>query len=146
MQSPQNTNVTFNGVTAIGCKTRVISIHNYLQAEEIDQYVTVNDLMIRDLEYVNPTHVIFIDETFSTGVFKVVYNRLVIENVLYERVVNIATFYHKTDQFLEFNDSILRNISNCGFIGMYGSNQGTGINTRMQFNNLTIEDMFVSHL
>ncbi|CAI2369287.1 unnamed protein product [Moneuplotes crassus] len=52
-------------------------------------------------------------------------------------------FAQKVDQFFEINDSIFRNISQ-GAIDISVAQKGTGIRTRVKFENVTVEDWYLS--
>ncbi|CAI2369432.1 unnamed protein product [Moneuplotes crassus] len=146
MSSPLDTNTTFNSVTVVGCKSKVISIHNSEQLVTIfNQYITFNDLVIRDLDYPNPGYLIQNGQIFSDGIFKVVYNRMIVENIYFGRIVDMIGFAQKVDQFFEIRNSIFRNISNSA-IDVKAPQKGTGIRTRVKFDNVTIEDWYLNYM
>ncbi|CAI2369222.1 unnamed protein product [Moneuplotes crassus] len=144
MSSPSDTNTTINSLTALNCRTKVISIHNTEQLVLIDQYITVNDLVIKDLEYPDPAYLIENSQIFSEGVFKVVYNRIHAENITFGKIHNMIGFAQKVDQFFEINDSIFRNIHNSA-IDISVTQKRTGIRTRIKFDNITIEDWYCNY-
>ena len=104
-------NITFNHLSVRNTTISVLKISNTLESRDIVQNLTFNDIEIRDTKYQYSTHIIMTENIKSNNSFKMIFNRMVIENLYFERASQVLQMNHQWKQALEINDSIINNVT-----------------------------------
>ena len=104
-------NITFNNLSVRNATLAVLKISNLLQSKDIVQNIIFNDIEIRDSDYFFTTRVITTNNIKSNNSFKMIFNRLIMENLSFKTPSDIMLFNHQCEQALEINDSIINNVT-----------------------------------
>ena len=129
-------NITFNNLSVRNTTLAVLKISNHLQSKEIVQNITFNDLEIKDSGYLFSTKVIKTENIRSNNSFKIIFNRMIIENLYFKTPSSIMALNHQCEQALEINDSIIRNVT-FGIISISETGSSYEIKPLVKISNLT---------
>lgn len=141
ISSTISNNVTLNGITATNSRIGILSVSNSLQAKDIDQYITLDGLVISDVEFDVGPAFISLGPILSDGIFMVILKNLDIQNISYLKISPMIVFGHQTEEFCELRDSHFRNVTNSA-MDLIANDENNGMTTKTLLYNVTVDTWY----
>ncbi|CAI2367699.1 unnamed protein product [Moneuplotes crassus] len=139
--SPVDSNITFNSISVVNSQLNVIWISNVDQSKTINQYITINDLVITDITFSFTPLLLAMENIISDATFSLKFYRLMIENISNQDTSSLMVFGHQIEQFVEIHDSVFRNISQAG-LDILVQDKSRLIPTKILLNNVTVDSWY----
>ena len=102
--STYDNSITFNGISVQDSTVGVLKISNVNMNRNINQEITINDLVVDGIDYMFSNNLIHVSQIESSQTYQVVFNRLKMKNLHFESRSNLMFLQHQVSESVEVND------------------------------------------